>query len=135
MILYVIANDRDSSVYVGATCELGRRWREHRHRLRRNKHENRLLQQAWNEFGEDAFKLKILAIYPFKYDLDFLESALIAKWSCYNIRPNSSYVAGYKRPEFSAEHRANLSAAGLRAWNDPEIRTKILDRDNYGRFK
>ena len=53
--VYVITNTRDSKRYVGVSADIESRWGGHRSDLRRGKHHSTLMQQAWNEFGEDAF--------------------------------------------------------------------------------
>lgn len=57
MVLYEILNIIDSKRYVGITCDIKRRWREHRAELKSGKHHNKHLQAAWNLYG------KILAKY------------------------------------------------------------------------
>jgi group I intron endonuclease len=43
--------------YVGSTINAQRRWeKEHLPRLRRNKHENKPLQQAYNQYGEECIE-------------------------------------------------------------------------------
>ena len=55
-IVYAIVALVLLQAYVGSTIDSERRWRrEHLPRLRKNKHENKVLQAAFNEHGEDYF--------------------------------------------------------------------------------
>ncbi len=60
--VYVITNTRDSKRYVGVSADIESRWGGHRSDLRRGKHHSTLMQQAWNEFGEDAFTFEVLEV-------------------------------------------------------------------------
>jgi group I intron endonuclease len=42
-------------LYIGQSINVGKRFREHRHHLRRGIHHNRALQKAWNKWGEKMF--------------------------------------------------------------------------------
>lgn len=53
--VYVIINIVNGKKYIGSTYHMKKRWREHRAALRQNSHCNRVLQNAWNKHGEDAF--------------------------------------------------------------------------------
>lgn len=59
--IYQILNVSNGKRYVGSTGqEFYQRWNEHRYRLRGGKHPNTHLQNAWNKYGEKAFRfLKI----------------------------------------------------------------------------
>ena len=59
--IYKIRNKRNDKYYVGRTVNcFSARWTNHRGQLRNNKHSNRILQQAWNKYGEDAFEFIVL---------------------------------------------------------------------------
>ena len=58
--LYNITNSLDNKQYVGITNNIKRRWKEHRTDLRGNRHGNKHLQAAWNLYGEENFKFKII---------------------------------------------------------------------------
>ena len=60
--VYVIANLRDGRVYVGASLDIGRRWKEHRAKLRAGRNEARRLQAAWTEQGPEAFVFAVLEV-------------------------------------------------------------------------
>ena len=59
--VYKITNLVTSKVYVGSTCsDLKKRFREHFHHLRKNKHHSKKLQNSWNKYGEENFEISVL---------------------------------------------------------------------------
>jgi len=62
--VYCIKNIRDGRCYVGQSTRVEHRFLEHKSRLRRGCHENPRLQEAWTEFGEEAFEFSILEGLP-----------------------------------------------------------------------
>ncbi len=62
--IYLIFNVLSKKAYVGYTEILGKRWANHRNRLRANKHKNLHLQSAWNMYGEGAFIFSVLEDLP-----------------------------------------------------------------------
>jgi GIY-YIG catalytic domain len=58
--IYIIFNSVTDHFYIGRSSYVEERWRNHRGALRRGKHHNRLLQEAWNLHGEEAFDCFIL---------------------------------------------------------------------------
>lgn len=53
--IYCIENLINEKKYIGLTNDINRRKREHFSLLRKNKHENRHLQYAWDLYGEENF--------------------------------------------------------------------------------
>lgn len=58
--IYKIKNIVDNKIYIGQTTDLKERWVEHRRKLRKNKHRCSHLQNAWNSYGEDKFKIETI---------------------------------------------------------------------------
>lgn len=58
--IYEIVNNKGFHKYVGQSSDILNRWRNHLHDLRRNKHGNSHLQNAWNRYGERHFQFSIL---------------------------------------------------------------------------
>jgi group I intron endonuclease len=63
--------------YVGSTQDTRRRFRDHRFYLRHGKHPCKELQEAWDEFGEDAFEWAILDVSADLDRLHILEQSYI----------------------------------------------------------
>ncbi len=55
--IYCLASQK---CYIGSATNLRRRWFSHRWALRRNKHRNQHLQNAWNKYGETMFDCVVI---------------------------------------------------------------------------
>ncbi len=60
--VYAIICAATGKAYVGSTSNLRYRWKDHRGKLRHNKHPNTSLQAAWDEHGESAFTFTVLEL-------------------------------------------------------------------------
>lgn len=59
--IYEIYNTVTKKRYIGSTTrDFKKRWGGHRHRLRKNKHHSKHLQNTWNKYGEDNFEFRII---------------------------------------------------------------------------
>lgn len=56
--IYQIKNIISGGVYFGRSVDVDDRLKHHRSELRRNVHRNKRLQNAWNKYGEKAFKFE-----------------------------------------------------------------------------
>jgi len=61
--IYEIRNTVNGKWYRGQTAKTGfkGRWRDHRRDLNKGKHVNQHLQNAWDKYGEGAFKFSVLS--------------------------------------------------------------------------
>tara|TARA_R110000850_G_scaffold274115_1_gene411265 strand:- start:14 stop:838 length:825 start_codon:yes stop_codon:yes gene_type:complete len=58
--IYKIENTVNKKVYIGLSTCLSSRFKTHLSSLKRNKHPNNHLQNSWNKYGKDAFKISVL---------------------------------------------------------------------------
>lgn len=58
--IYAILNIVNEKCYVGSTCRLYVRWRDHLSGLRNNRNNSLLLQRAWNKYGQENFIFVVL---------------------------------------------------------------------------
>ncbi|MGB9181786.1 MAG: GIY-YIG nuclease family protein, partial [Pyrinomonadaceae bacterium] len=49
-------------LYIGSALDLRTRWNHHRQSLRRGKHRNQHLQNAWNRYSETSFEFSIIEL-------------------------------------------------------------------------
>lgn len=78
MLLYQIIHLESGNKYIGQTTRPPvKRWREHLYSLRKNKHQNRYLQYAWNKYGEKAFEFQIVKEFSSLEELNKAEIELI----------------------------------------------------------
>lgn len=102
--IYAIVNHATAKKYIGSSNNVGRRWVEHRSKLRRGKHNNPHLQNAWNHYGEHSFDFVVLLECDMASLLD-KERDMIATDGDYNIE-----LDPVDRTK-SDEHKSKLSAS------------------------
>lgn len=106
--IYKIRNKINGKLYIGSAVKISLRWARHRCDLNLNRHQNRLLQRAWNKYGVDAFIFEIIEVVePAKliereqFWLDWLKPI-------YNLTPTAGNSLGVKHTE---ETRKRMSLA------------------------
>lgn len=83
--IYSITNTCTGDMYIGQTVvSFEERWNQHKRELRNNKHENSMLQRAFNKYGEEAFIYRILHLCDELDDVNELEKYYIKKYDTYN---------------------------------------------------
>ena len=60
--IYKIECIINHKVYIGQSKNIKNRWKDHIKELDLNKHTNNHLQYAWNKYGKENFKFKILEL-------------------------------------------------------------------------
>ena len=103
-VIYKIRNVVNGKFYVGSTNNTRERFRNHRNRLRKNRHHAKHLQAAWNKYGEDCFKFEIVEIVESVDMLQTVEDRWLAehvgKDYCYNkSRYSDSPMRGIPKEE------------------------------------
>lgn len=87
--IYKIINVINNKFYVGSAVDLKRRKTRHFSELRTGKHNNRHLQAAWGEYGEQAFVFVVVEELPADADLLAAENIWlkehVGKEYCYNL--------------------------------------------------
>lgn len=91
--IYAIVNKINFKVYVGSAVDLKQRKWDHLKDLRKNRHYNSKLQNAWNKYGEENFVFDVLEFVEHKENLLNAEQFWIDFSNCvkigYNINPNA----------------------------------------------
>jgi len=105
--VYKIINKVNNHFYVGSAVNIRQRWNQHKKDLRKNKHHNNILQNAWNRHGEGSFISE-----PIEFIGDLFE--LISKEQHYidllNPEYNINKVAGSRLGmKHSLETRKRMS--------------------------
>jgi group I intron endonuclease len=124
--VYKITNIITKEFYIGSSKRLDyRRW-GHLHKLRKNKHKNRHLQDSYNQYGEQAFKFEILEItnenvlkQKEQYYLDTLNPS-------FNICKNANSPAGIKHTEEAKINMRNAHIGKKLSKESIEKRTKKI---------
>lgn len=105
--IYQITNLQNGKSYVGSAVNFRHRWREHVRQLSTNTHHSKVMQRAWDKYGEAAFEFKKLLVCA-KADLIWFEQRAIDTLKpAYNICRVAGSVLGYRHTdEFKAEASA-----------------------------
>lgn len=94
--------------YVGQSIDIPERWHYHRTQLRRGKHRNAKLQNAWNKYGESAFIFGVIAFYSVEV-LDHHEQIWLDTTNAvshgYNIVAFAASNRGFANPKVAERNR------------------------------
>lgn len=131
--LYGIFNLMSGKVYIGSAINLKKRLRQHKEHLKKQKHYNSYLQNAWNKYGEKEFEFHVLEhclkeqlIEREQFYLDSLKS--YDDEFGYNICKIAGSTIGQKpwlNKKHTEETRKKMSVAGLKRYENPLERQKI----------
>jgi group I intron endonuclease len=112
--------------YVGSTIQSFKtRWNNHLTGLRRNKHHNKHMQNAFNKYGEDALKFTILEIVEKLEDVLTAEQKYIDELKPeYNASPTAGNNYGLKHTETT---RQKISKAHKGKIVSDETREKMSE--------
>ena len=77
--IYAIVNTINQDFYIGSSIDVDVRFQQHRSYLNRQKHHARLLQAAWNEYGEAAFEFRFLEMVENEEDLAAVEQVYLTQ--------------------------------------------------------
>lgn len=92
--IYLIENLKNGKKYIGQTNRsFDERKRNHISKLRRGIHDNAYLQSAWNKYGEENFKFKIILSCGTE-DLDILERKFINDYETLNRNKGYNLESG-----------------------------------------
>jgi len=127
--VYEIRNTVNNKWYVGSSRNIKSRWATHKYSLRKGRHGNPHLQNAWNKYGEDAFEFNVLLICDLNNRIYYeqqikdnlnpdynygecVESPIEGRHHTEHTRKLMS-IAGKGR-KFSIEHRKKIGEANSR---------------------
>lgn len=95
-VIYKITNTVNGKFYIGSASYYDKRIGTHISLLRQKKHKNPYLQNAWDKYGEDAFKFEVIEQLNKQYQLLEREQYWLDYTQCYkrNIGYNCAKIAG-----------------------------------------
>lgn len=82
--IYRIRNIINDKCYYGSTKNIKRRWTRHKSQLKYGRHENIILQRAWNKYGEKNFIFEIVELCEL-HELLIIEQKYLNQCPAYNI--------------------------------------------------
>ncbi len=101
--IYIIICRTNLKFYIGSSCELINRFKDHKRRLIKGKHLNIHLQHAWNRYGAEQFTWGVLEYCPIdlllKREQYYLDIYKPFKNTGFNILINAEGRRGHKASE------------------------------------
>lgn len=120
--IYAIENIENGKLYIGSGVSILGRWDAHKCLLRKQKHWNKHLQNAWNKDGEKKFKFQVIQVIEDVLFLEVMEQKWIDLTRCYdrevgyNLSPTAGNTMGFKMPAHVG--KAVAEANRKRVWTD-----------------
>jgi group I intron endonuclease len=131
--IYAITHIATGRCYVGCSVDVVNRLRKHKEILKRGRHRNKHLQNAWHKYGESAFTFSVLEHVP-RTELSQRE-----QFHTDAARPNVYNFGRFadcplRGTTISDETRAKMSAAHKGHVVSPETRRKIGEANRINRM-
>ncbi len=121
--VYIIKNKITNDVYVGSSSNLTSRWGQHKYTLRHKTSRNMLLQNAWDEYGEEAFEFKILALIPRELLLSIEQQLIDGLEPAYNITTEiGKFPPSWEEYKKTAKYKEDVSSSMKKVWMNPKYR-------------
>lgn len=108
--IYQIINKATGDYYLGSSIDIPKRWSAHRNSMRRDANECRILQNAWNKYGEDSFEFKVIGTCPVDKLVDLETYMLNDLHPAYNIALDAS--APMRGRTHTEEHKKKIGRSG-----------------------
>lgn len=129
--IYRIKNILNEHCYYGSSKNIKRRWDKHKSQLKYNRHENIMLQRAWNKYGENNFIFEVVELCE-EYELLIIEQKYLDLKPKYNIgkqasggdnltnHPNKNEIINKRSKTF--KHNFNLMTENekIKKWSRPK---------------
>lgn len=126
--VYAIINLLNNKKYIGSTCSLRKRFRQHFNNLNKQKHSNIILQRAYNKYGSKHFGFIILErCENVVSTLLNIEQKYINEFGDYNICKEAGTTRGvlHVQPPMSEEGRKKIAESNrLRVWSKESLLKK-----------
>lgn len=132
--VYQITNRVNGKIYIGSSCDMKRRLRQHVLQLRRGAHENKFLQRSFDCHKEENFKFKEVLLCN-KEHLLMYEQILIDGYNCtdrnvgYNLCPKAQNTAGRVVSEASRQ-KMREARKGMRLSEEHKRKIGLASKGN-----
>ena len=130
--IYKIINKINGRFYIGSSDNIERRFNRHFLDLRKNKHDNQHLQNAWNKYGKEAFMTEVVKSCRCE-DLLLEEQKELDIWVgntlCYNLSKIAGQPVspGEKRPQWIVD-KISATQKGKPRWTNEQKQQMSIDR-------
>jgi len=107
-IYFIVSTQNQMNFYIGSSRDLFGRWRSHINRLKRNNHENAILQNHYNKHGISNLLFEVFSFCSQSELITTEQFFLDTLKPCWNIRQKASNV-GYRKSSLSTRKKISLS--------------------------
>lgn len=139
--IYAIINNQNLKIYIGSSNNLKHRKNQHLSLLRKNKHFNKKLQNAWNKYGEECFTFEIIEKCKEKnlshkerfwmnfynsyknqdgYNLDLIKDRKITSEET-KRKISLNHAKYWQGKKFSKKHLKKMSENNNKFWKDKKL--------------
>lgn len=126
--IYGILNLKSRYLYVGSSYDIKSRVQDHAYYLRRNKHDNIVLQRAWNKYGEGSFCVVLLEVAQKQSLIDREQFYIDLFTSKYNLNPIAGRPPDHAGKELSEEHKRKIGDSNKGKVRSPELRVYLSEK-------
>ncbi len=135
MGIYQITLKVNNKVYIGSSCNIEKRWNQHRSFLnsKRMDKTNPFLYNSWQKYGENNFVFEILEITEKQEDLLSKEQKWLDKYKllngqlnrdkCFNILPTAGSNLGFKASDTTKQKMSDSH------YGEQAINTHLTNQD------
>lgn len=109
MGIYSIVNNINGKIYIGQSKNIDKRKFQHLNNLRKNKHVNIYLQNAWNKYGEHNFEYNIIEEICDENELDNKEKEYIDFFKSNNMKFGYNLTNGGEGYSLNQEVKDKIS--------------------------
>lgn len=129
--IYRIVCTKNGRYYYGSSVDIHNRWSTHKSRFRKGEHDNPIMQNVWNKWGEENFRIEIIKQVSKKQLLKIEQRYLdehVGKRNCMNILSEVFEIPSQKGRTHSEETRQKMSVSSKLAWQTVSVeRQKYFD--------
>jgi len=124
--IYIIWSDLTQNMYIGSTKNFRKRYSEHFNMLKRNKHDNKKLQNYVNKYGIESLNFCIHAVLP---DNGYLRSAEIEEINLFDTYKNGFNLTDNtyesSKAKWTIEAKQKLSDHAKERQSKPEVKEQL----------
>jgi group I intron endonuclease len=140
--VYEIINRVNGHRYIGSSCDIPRRWKDHQQKLNKGTHCNIHLQRAWIKYGKESFEFHVLIECQPDELIEIEQRHIDDKSPEYNLAifaSGGSYPgvhAGIKRPDRALWNKNHKTRGHTGCLHSEETKVKMstawVERKKHG---
>ena len=127
--IYAITNILTDTIYYGSSCNIEKRFTNHKTDLKYNRHKNPYLQNSFNKYGFEAFVFTPVQLIENKEDIikkeqDFIDNAYFIGLKTFNFNDASGWPVGLKHTE-ETKKKLHIVKTGVKHSEETKQQMKL----------